>query len=29
VAILFSWGVVSLHAIKVARANPIVALRYE
>jgi putative ABC transport system permease protein len=28
-AVLFSWGVVSLHAIRVARANPISALRYE
>lgn len=28
-SILFSWSVVSLHAIRVARANPIVALRYE
>ena len=28
-AVTFSWLVVSLHAIRVARANPVLALRYE
>ncbi|MFT6434288.1 MAG: putative ABC transport system permease protein [Candidatus Azotimanducaceae bacterium] len=27
--ILFSWGIVAIHAISVARANPIAALRHE
>jgi len=29
VTILFSWGIVAIHAVGVARANPIAALRYE
>jgi putative ABC transport system permease protein len=29
VTILFSWGIVAIHAVSVARANPIAALRYE
>lgn len=29
VAIALSWAIVAMHAIRVARANPIVALRYE
>ncbi|GHF19946.1 ABC transporter permease [Kordiimonas sediminis] len=29
VAVSMSWGVIGLHAIKVARGNPITALRYE
>ena len=28
-AVLFAWGIVAIHAIRVARANPIHALRYE
>lgn len=28
-AVLFAWGIVAIHAIRVARANPIRALRYE
>jgi putative ABC transport system permease protein len=29
VAVVFSWAIVALHAVKVARSNPIIALRYE
>ena len=29
VAILFAWSIVAIHAIRIARANPIHALRYE
>ncbi len=29
ISVLFAWGVVAIHAIRVARANPIHALRYE
>ncbi len=28
-AILFSWAIVAIHAVRIARANPIKALRYE
>lgn len=28
-AVLFSWTIVALHAMRVARANPVLALRYE
>lgn len=28
-AVLFAWAVVAIHAVRVARANPIYALRYE
>lgn len=29
VAVLFAWGTVAVHALKISRANPILALRYE
>jgi putative ABC transport system permease protein len=29
VAVVFAWVIVAIHAIKIARANPIKALRYE
>ena len=29
VAVMFAWAIVSVHAIRIARANPIRALRYE
>ena len=29
IAVLFAWGTVAGHAIRIARANPILALRYE
>lgn len=29
VAILFAWGTVAIHALRISRANPILALRYE
>ena len=28
-AVVFSWAIVAIHATKIARANPIKALRYE
>jgi putative ABC transport system permease protein len=28
-AVVFAWAIVALHAVKIARANPIKALRYE
>ena len=28
-AVIFSWVIVALHAVRVARANPVLALRYE
>jgi putative ABC transport system permease protein len=28
-SVAFAWGIVAIHAIKIARANPIGALRYE
>ena len=28
-AVILAWGVIAVHAIKIARANPIAALRYE
>lgn len=29
IAIILSWAIVAMHAVRVARANPVVALRYE
>jgi putative ABC transport system permease protein len=29
IAVLFAWGTVAIHAVRISRANPILALRYE
>jgi putative ABC transport system permease protein len=29
IAVMLAWGTVAAHAIRIARANPVLALRYE